>query len=84
VAAWTGSFLAGLIAIVSPAGLGAREGVIQVVLEKGGMTATNVLLVVVVTRAWITLMDVVPALVVLAFRRRAGAMARVAPLATGE
>src|SRR3954469_18291538 len=76
IAAWSGSFLAGLIAVVSPAGLGAREGVIQLVLEKGGMAASDVLLVVVVTRAWITLMDVVPALAVLAFRRRASTMAQ--------
>ena len=69
IAAWSGSFLAGLVAVVSPAGLGAREGVMQVVLEKGGMPAGDVLLVVVVTRAWITFMDVAPALVVLLFRR---------------
>lgn len=81
VAAWSGSFLAGLIAVVSPAGLGAREGVIQVVLEKGGMTASAVLLVVVVTRAWITLMDVVPALMVLTFRKRAGTESRSSPRA---
>jgi uncharacterized membrane protein YbhN (UPF0104 family) len=79
VAAWSGSFLAGLIAVVSPAGLGAREGVIQVVLEKGGMTASDVLLVVVVQRAWITLMDVVPALIVLTFRKRAVTDSRSSP-----
>jgi uncharacterized membrane protein YbhN (UPF0104 family) len=69
IAAWSGSFLVGLLAVVSPAGLGAREGVIQVVLEKGGMAASDVLLVVVVQRAWITLMDVVPALVVFTLRK---------------
>ena len=84
VAAWSGSFLAGLIAVVSPAGLGAREGVMQVVLEKGGMTATAALLVVVVARAWITLMDVVPALAVLAFRRRPGTMAHSSSRASSE
>ena len=71
IAAWSGSFLVGLLAVVSPAGLGAREGVIQVVLERGGMAASDVLLLVVVQRAWITLMDVVPALVVFMFRKRA-------------
>ena len=70
VAAWSGSFLAGLVAVVSPAGLGAREGVMQAVLEKGGMAASNALLVVVVTRGWITLMDIVPAGIVLMVRRR--------------
>jgi uncharacterized membrane protein YbhN (UPF0104 family) len=80
VAAWCGSFLAGLVAVVSPAGLGAREGVIQVVLEKAGMTASDVLLVVVVQRGWVTLMDVVPALVVLMLRRRGQSRARAASL----
>ena len=70
VAAWAGSFLAGLIAVVSPAGLGAREGVMQFVLVQAGMRVSDVLLVVVVTRGWITLMDVVPALAVLTFGRR--------------
>jgi uncharacterized membrane protein YbhN (UPF0104 family) len=69
MAAWSGSFLVGLIAIVSPAGLGAREEVMQVVLAQAGMSVGDILLVVVVARAWITLMDVVPALVMLAFRR---------------
>jgi uncharacterized membrane protein YbhN (UPF0104 family) len=84
VAAWSGSFLAGLIAVVSPAGLGAREGVIQVVLEKGGMRASDVLLVVVVTRGWITLMDVVPAIAVLLLRRRVSAAPRSSQQATLE
>jgi uncharacterized membrane protein YbhN (UPF0104 family) len=69
IAAWTGSFLAGIIAIVSPAGLGAREGAMQFVLQQAGMKVSDVLLVVIVARMWITLMDVVPALLVLTFRR---------------
>jgi glycosyltransferase 2 family protein len=69
VAAWAGSFLAGLIAVVSPAGLGAREGVMQVVLSRAGMTSGDVLVLVVVTRAWVTVVDVVPAGIVLMLRR---------------
>ena len=69
IAAWPGSFLAGIIAIVSPAGLGAREGAMQFVLQQAGMKVSDVLLVVIVARMWITLMDVVPALLVLTFRR---------------
>jgi uncharacterized membrane protein YbhN (UPF0104 family) len=70
IAAWTGSFLAGLIAVVSPAGLGAREGVMQAVLKQAGMNATDVLVLVVVARAWITVLDVVPAAIVLVLRGR--------------
>jgi uncharacterized membrane protein YbhN (UPF0104 family) len=69
VAAWAGSFLAGLIAVVSPAGLGAREGVMQVVLSRAGMRAGDVLVLVIVTRAWVTILDVVPAGLVLLSRR---------------
>ncbi len=71
VAAWAASFLAGIIAFVSPAGLGAREGAMQLVLLKAGMKASDLLVIVVVTRAWITVMDVVPAVAVLAVRMRA-------------
>jgi uncharacterized membrane protein YbhN (UPF0104 family) len=70
IAAWSASFLAGLIAIVSPAGLGAREGAMQAVLEASGMKASAVLIVVVVARAWITILDVVPAVAVLVLRQR--------------
>ena len=70
VAAWTGSFLAGLIAIFSPAGLGAREGVMQAVLEQAGMAAADVLVIALVARAWVTVLDVVPAVVVFAVRQR--------------
>jgi hypothetical protein len=70
VAAWTGSFLAGLIALVSPAGLGARESVMQGVLTRAGMRPADVLVLVVVARAWVTLLDIVPAVIVLVLRRR--------------
>lgn len=70
VAAWAGSFLAGLIAFLSPAGLGAREGVMQAVLDRAGMTPGDVLVVVVVSRAWATLLDIAPAALVLVWRRQ--------------
>ncbi|MEP6990958.1 MAG: lysylphosphatidylglycerol synthase domain-containing protein [bacterium] len=69
VAAWCASFLAGIVAIVSPAGLGAREGAMQGVLQNAGMQAGQALVVVVVARVWITLLDVVPAVMVLAWRQ---------------
>lgn len=72
IAAWTGSFLAGLIAVVSPAGLGAREGVMQAVLTQADIKPADVLVLVVVTRAWVTVLDVVPAGIILMLRRRSG------------
>jgi uncharacterized membrane protein YbhN (UPF0104 family) len=70
VAAWTGSFLAGLIALVSPAGLGARETVMQAVLTRTGMRPADVLVLVVVARAWVTVLDIAPAAIILLLRRR--------------
>ena len=75
VAAWVGSFLAGLIAVVSPAGLGAREGVMQAVLTRAGMSAGDVLALVIVTRAWATVLDIVPAAIILMLRRRSSGRA---------
>jgi uncharacterized membrane protein YbhN (UPF0104 family) len=69
IAAWAASFLAGIIAVVSPAGLGAREGVMQAVLTKSGMTPADVLILLIVARAWATVLDVVPAALVLVLRR---------------
>jgi uncharacterized membrane protein YbhN (UPF0104 family) len=70
VAAWTGSFLAGLIALVSPAGLGARETVMQAVLTRTGTSPADVLVLVVVARAWVTALDIAPAAIILLVRRR--------------
>ena len=70
IAAWSGSFLAGLIAVVSPAGLGAREGVMQAVLRNAGMKPGDAFILVVIARGWMTILDVVPEAVVLAFRQR--------------
>jgi uncharacterized membrane protein YbhN (UPF0104 family) len=81
IAAWSGSFLAGLIAVVSPAGLGAREGVMQAILHNAGMNAADVLIVVVIARVWSTILDVVPAVTVLIFRKRRHARAAADRLA---
>ena len=82
ITAWTGSFLAGLIAVVSPAGLGAREGIMQAVLEKAGMIAGDALVLVLVSRVWATLLDVVPAVLVLAIRKRQEGTSRSASVPT--
>lgn len=70
IAAWSGSFLAGLLAIVSPAGLGAREGAMQAILGNAGVTAGDALILVIIARMWMTMFDVVPAAAVLVFRKR--------------
>ena len=70
VTAWVGSFLAGILAFVSPAGIGAREVFMQTVLSRSGLSLGAALLIVAVARIGATLLDVVPAVVVLAVRGR--------------
>lgn len=70
IAAWIGPFLAGLVAVVAPAGLGVRDAMMGVMLGAAGLGAGDRLVVVVVARIWGTLLEVVPAVTVLAMQRR--------------
>jgi uncharacterized membrane protein YbhN (UPF0104 family) len=70
IAAWIGPFLAGLVAIVAPAGLGVRDTMMGVMLAAGGVSPGDRFVLVVVARVWGTILEVVPAVVVLAVRRR--------------
>lgn len=69
VAAWAGPFIAGLVAVFAPAGVGVRDSAMTEVLRAGGLSAGNTLLVVVVARLWATVLEVVPATLVLLVRR---------------
>lgn len=64
--AWAGPFLAGLLAVVSPAGAGVREGVMQGLLVAGGVVPSTALVIVASARAWSLLIDVPPAVAVVA------------------
>jgi hypothetical protein len=68
VATWAAAFLAGIIAFFSPAGLGASEGAMHEVLSRAGMRTADILVIIVVTRMWRTVLDVAPAAIVLAYR----------------
>jgi uncharacterized membrane protein YbhN (UPF0104 family) len=70
-AAWIGPFLAGVLAIVSPAGLGVRDEIMRQMLTTAGVAASGALVVVIVARIWSTVLEVVPAVIVLAIRKRA-------------
>jgi uncharacterized membrane protein YbhN (UPF0104 family) len=77
IAAWIGPFLAGVIAMVAPAGLGVRDEMMRTMLTTAGLSSGGALVLVVVARVWTTVLDVVPALVVLALRQRKKAPAPV-------
>jgi uncharacterized membrane protein (UPF0127 family)/uncharacterized membrane protein YbhN (UPF0104 family) len=81
VAAWIGPFMAGILAVVAPAGLGVRDAAMKAALDAAGVDPGGVVVVVVVARLWITVLEVVPALTMLAIRRRAGNV-RITPLSS--
>jgi uncharacterized membrane protein YbhN (UPF0104 family) len=66
VAVFVGSYLAGFLALFSPGGLGVRETTMQKLLEASGATSGDALVLVVASRVWLTLLEVLPALVLLA------------------
>ncbi|CAA9302629.1 MAG: hypothetical protein AVDCRST_MAG68-588 [uncultured Gemmatimonadetes bacterium] len=84
IAAWIGPFLAGLLAVVSPAGVGVREGAMQAALAAVGLAPSAALLLTLASRIWVTMIEVVPAAVLLAARRGAGRDERPSPTASGR
>lgn len=69
VAAWTGPFLAGLIATFAPAGIGVRDELMRAMLTNAGLPAASALVLVVIARVWTTLFEIIPAVAILALRR---------------
>jgi glycosyltransferase 2 family protein len=72
VAAFVGSYLAGFLALFAPGGVGAREGVMQGMLHGLGVPDGEALVLVVASRLWLTVLEILPALVFIA----AGALRR--------
>jgi glycosyltransferase 2 family protein len=70
VAVFAGSYLLGFVAIFAPAGVGVRESVMAVALERAGFATGPAYLLVVASRLWLTALEVVPPLIFLAFLRR--------------
>jgi uncharacterized membrane protein YbhN (UPF0104 family) len=70
VSAWIGPFLAGLVAVVAPAGLGVRDEVMRTMLATSGVPASSAMMLVVVARVWTTMLEVAPAALLLALRPR--------------
>ncbi len=70
VAVFAGSYLLGFVALISPAGLGIREGAMSVALQRAGFAVGPADLLVVGSRLWLTILEVTPPLIFLAFVRR--------------
>lgn len=69
IAAWIGPFLAGLVATFAPAGLGVRDELMRTMLTSSGLAPGAAIALMVVARVWTTLMEVIPAVALLAIRR---------------
>jgi uncharacterized membrane protein YbhN (UPF0104 family) len=74
VAIFAGSYLVGFVALFAPGGIGVRETVMAVGLKRAGFATGPAYLVVVASRLWLTVLEIVPALLFLghgwATRRR--------------
>lgn len=71
-AAFTGSYIAGFLALPMPGGLGVREDFLQRFLIQFGIAAgAEAWLIVLASRAWLTILEVLPGLAFLVFARRA-------------
>ena len=66
IAAFVGSYLVGFLALFAPGGVGAREGAMQGMLRGVGVAEGEALVLVVSSRLWLTVLEIVPALVFLA------------------
>ena len=80
VAVFTLSYLAGYVFLLSPGGLGAREEVLQRLLAATALhPVPDALLLIVVSRLWLTVLESVPGLLWLVFSRSPSAARTVPP-----
>ena len=67
IAAFVGSYLLGFLAVFAPGGVGVREGAMHIALRQVGLGVGEALVLVVASRVWLTLLEIVPALLFLAY-----------------
>jgi len=72
-AAFTGSYIAGFLFLLAPGGIGVREVVLQQLLERFGIaTGADAWLLALASRGWLTVLEIIPGLLFLAFAPRTG------------
>lgn len=68
IAVYTASYLAGFLALPAPGGIGVRETVLVALLTKYGMaTLAGATVIAVASRLWLTMIELLPGLILLAF-----------------
>lgn len=79
IAVYTGSYLAGYLALFVPGGVGVREAVLVLAMPRFGLTsAADAAIIAITSRLWLTILEVLPGL--LLFRGGAPQPARDQPL----
>ena len=66
VAVFTGSYVLGFVVLIAPAGLGVREVSMGAALANAGFAVSAATILVIVSRLWLTVLEIVPALAFLA------------------
>ncbi len=69
IAVFTGSYLIGFIMLFAPAGAGVREGAMLTALTAAGVPTDSAAILVITSRVWLTVLEVLPATFFLALRR---------------
>ena len=67
IAVFTGSYVLGFVVLIAPAGLGVREVSMGTALANAGFALSSATVLVIVSRLWLTVLELVPALVFLAY-----------------
>jgi hypothetical protein len=68
IAVFTGSYLVGFLAVFAPGGLFVREMAMQVALQNAGFSAAPATVLVVASRLWLTVLEILPAVLFLIAR----------------
>jgi uncharacterized membrane protein YbhN (UPF0104 family) len=63
IAIYTASYLAGFLALIAPGGIGVREVVMATALKGAGFGTGEAILLVVASRIWLTVLEIVPAMI---------------------
>ncbi len=69
IAVFTGSYLIGFIMLFAPAGAGVREGAMLSALTAAGVPTDAAAILVITSRVWLTVLEILPATFFLALRR---------------
>ena len=75
IAVYTGSYLAGYLALFAPGGVGVREAVLVLAMPRFGLaSAADAAVIAITSRLWLTILEILPGLLLI--RRRATQNAR--------